>query len=133
MNVHCLENVMMLRPTTCQHPKIGVVVRQAALLVCCQMANLTLFKHAHSTHSHKLTEKSVTHVHTSTPFTHIHTTLTIDNLVFTLCCVYNRCSWFVLFVPCTRLKKRGRKLVHGNKIITSLRLRPAACVLLSLS
>ena len=29
---------------------------------------------------------------------------------------YNRCSWFVLFVPCTRLKKRGRQLVHGNKI-----------------
>ena len=40
---------------------------------------------------------SLTHVHTSTPFTHIHTTLNIDNLVFTLRCVYNRCSWFVLF------------------------------------
>ena len=39
--------------------------------------------------------------------------------------VYNRCSWFVLFVPCTRLKKRGRKLVHVNM---SFRLRPAAHV-----
>ena len=55
--------------------------------------------------------------------------VTIDNLVFALRCVYNRCSWFVLFVPCTRLMKRGRKLVHENM---SIRLRPAACVFLSL-
>ena len=81
-------------------------------------------------HIHTNILSSLTHVHTSTPFTHIHTTLTIDNLVFTLRCVYNRCSWFVLFVPCTRLVKRGRKLVHVNM---SLRLRPAACVFLSLS
>ena len=63
------------------------------------VANLTLFKHAHSTHSHKHTELSVTHVHTSTPFTHIHTTLTIKNLVFTLRRAYNRVSSFVLFIP----------------------------------
>ena len=110
MDIHCLENVkVMFRPTARQHPKIGVVITQAALLVrvlarcrskhhlnileamyihvlkpvlCKQksfVANLTLFKHAHSTHSHKHTEQSVTHVHTSTPFTHIHTTLTIDS------------------------------------------------------
>ena len=60
------------------------------------VAILSVFKHAHSTHSHKLTEQSVNHVHKSTPFTHIHTTLTIDDLVFTLHCVYNRRFLFVL-------------------------------------
>ena len=40
------------------------------------------------------------------------------------------CLENVLFVPCTRLMKRGRKLVHENM---SIRLRPAACVFLSLS
>ena len=56
-----------------------------------------------------------------------------DHLVFTLRCVYNRCSWFVLFVPCTRLKKRGRKLVHGNKICPFVWDLLRVCFSLSLS
>ena len=71
--------------------------------------NLSVFKHAHSTHSQKHTEQSVNHVHTSTPFTHIHTTLTIDILDFTLRCVYSRRSWFALFCPLYTSEEKGRK------------------------
>ena len=71
-----------------------------------------------------------TRAHHSRTFT--RTTLTIDNLVFTLRCVYNRCSWFVLFVPCTRLMKRGRKLVH-EKIKKRKDVTCCVCVSLSLS
>ena len=44
-----------------------------------------------------------------------------------------KCVTFIylfFYMPCTRLKKRGRKLVHVNM---SLRLRPAVCVCASLS
>ena len=46
--------------------------------------------------------------------------------------IYNRCSWFVLFVPCTRLMKRGRKLVH-EKIKKRKDVTCCVCVSLSLS
>ena len=51
------------------------------------------------------------------------------------CCVRMlciRCSWFVLFVPCTRLMKRGRKLVH-EKIKKRKDVTCCVCVSLSLS
>ena len=53
-----------------------------------------------------------------------------SKISFTLRCVYNRCSWFVLFVPCTRLMKRGRKLVHGK---IKIRKYVTCCVCVSLS
>ena len=70
-----------------------------------------------------------TRAHHSRTFTQL--SLTIDNLVFTLRCVYNRCSWFILFVPCTRLMKRGRKLVH-EKIKKRKDVTCCVCVSLSL-
>ena len=124
---------MMLRPTTCQHPKISVVVCQAALLVCCQMAS----------NSRRIIFRGVFPLfrRTTTAF---------------LCRLAGRIQdvpWYVLLnsfakpllclphVPALALPALERvnqiALLVGGKTSSrkqnmSLRLRPAACVLLSL-